>query len=173
MRSAKLIFKLIEALDDDTDCTVGLSVLEIYNEKLNDLLSRGQQGSSMRSSANDSNDEGNKRIKGSALRIRDIAGSTTGGVWVEGLAETAVRSASCFANSLAAAMKKRATGSHSMNASSSRSHMICIVTLRQTKRSLGQRIVSKLHLVDLAGSEMVRRCNKGSTQTRRGSPMRC
>ena len=54
------------------------------------------------------------------------------------------------------ALKKRASGSHAMNLESSRSHLVCIMNLRQSRPHAGQRISSKIHLIDLAGSEMVR-----------------
>ena len=44
-----------------------------------------------------------------------------------------------------------------MNMESSRSHLVCIMNLRQSKPHAGQRISSKVHLIDLAGSEMVRK----------------
>jgi hypothetical protein len=55
-----------------------------------------------------------------------------------------------------AASKRRATGSHLMNAQSSRSHFCCVFNIRKVSIPAGQKTSSKIHLIDLAGSEMVR-----------------
>ena len=44
-----------------------------------------------------------------------------------------------------------------MNIESSRSHLCCIVTIKQKLQKDDVRVTSKLHLIDLAGSEMVRK----------------
>ena len=131
-----------------TSCELHVSVMEIYKERLRDLLvsvgpasltsSWGQGAAS--SSAN--------------LRIRQHA---DGSVWVEGLTETLVGAEVQFSDLLSGALKKRATGSHAMNSESSRSHLVTILSLRLYKRASGQRVSSKIHLIDLAGSEMVRK----------------
>ncbi len=54
------------------------------------------------------------------------------------------------------ANRRRVVGSHLLNAESSRSHLCCIVGIRQVETA-GRTLVSKLHIVDLAGSEMVRK----------------
>ena len=171
--------------DAGNSCEVRLSVMQIYQEKLMDLLLSS-------SSARDSNQ----------LRIREyISGheiqvSSTGGksaahaaalasvresgnsIWVEGLTEVRVNSPREFEVLMGNASKKRSVGSHNMNSESSRSHLITILTVIQTKKqTLGMidskvsgtsaldkqhnrmnvnKLYSKVYLVDLAGSEMVR-----------------
>jgi len=78
---------------------------------------------------------------------------------VEGLTEFPVGNVEQFQAALESASKKRVTGSHAMNKESSRSHLVCILTLRQSRPQAGTRVFSKLHLIDLAGSEMVRKTN--------------
>jgi hypothetical protein len=129
---------------------VGLSVMEIYQERLRDLLDKGvaTNGASSWNAAEGS-------VAGSTnLRIREKIG---GSVWVEGLTETIVSDEEAFANALSTALKKRVTGSHAMNSESSRSHLVNIINIRQSHPATGQRIFSKIHLIDLAGSEMVRK----------------
>jgi hypothetical protein len=132
--------RLAEAIFDNNDDNfeVKVSLLEIYKEKLSDLL---------------------KEDGISSLRIRE---QSDGVVWVEGLIEIIVRNETEFNNILQLAIKKRSTGTHSMNKESSRSHFCCIIYF---KRFLaGQRIVSKFHLIDLAGSERVRKTDASGSR---------
>lgn len=154
-RTAEAIFDKMAELqhkngtEEEVICEMRLSVMEIYQERLKDLLSTqtssaggawGQAGGSMAGTAN--------------LRIREHMG---GSVWVQGLTEVPVTDIGQFQELMGRAFKKRATGSHAMNMESSRSHLVCIMNLRQSKPHAGQRISSKVHLIDLAGSEMVRK----------------
>jgi hypothetical protein len=132
IRSARAIFDLIDELDHDTECTVSLSVLEIYNEKLHDLLSKDTKCNANGNISNTNNLNGTtgtadclsgvdqnscKNVStGTKLRIRDTPKERSGGtsceagVWVEGLTESVVRSVSSFQQCMNFAMKKRATG---------------------------------------------------------------
>lgn len=154
-RTMEEIFRQVAILEskkgteEEVIVEMHLSVMEIYQERLNDLLSSqnsgfggtwGQAGGSLAGSAN--------------LRIREHTG---GSVWVEGLTEVLVTNDEQFTELMGRALKKRATGSHAMNLESSRSHLVCIMNLRQSRPHAGQRIFSKIHLIDLAGSEMVRK----------------
>lgn len=154
-RTVEEIFRHVSELEckkgteDEVIVELHLSVMEIYQERLKDLLSSqnsgfggtwGQAGGSLAGSAN--------------LRIREHTG---GSVWVEGLTEVLVTNEEQFTELMGKALKKRATGSHAMNLESSRSHLVCIMNLRQSRPHAGQRIFSKIHLIDLAGSEMVRK----------------
>lgn len=125
----------MENTKKDCTCTIKLSVLEIYQEKLKDLLTPTTS----------------KQSDISALRIREQA---DGLVWVEGLSEVVVSEADSFNKCISLAMKRRVVGAHSMNAVSSRSHLCCVVSLSAAYGG-EHRMNSKLHLVDLAGSETV------------------
>lgn len=136
-RAANMIYH--EITNNNINFEVKLSVLEIYKEKLSDLLSD-----------NKNNNQNN-------LRIREHSGSSFGtSVWVEGLIETSISNVNEFMDTLNIAYKKRTTASHKMNEQSSRSHLIVVVSLKQVL-SGGKKVLSKLHLIDLAGSEMVRK----------------
>jgi kinesin family protein 5 len=86
------------------------------------------------------------------LKIREDA---SGGVYLEGVVETVITSPLNLLNCLENAGKKRATGGHAMNARSSRSHLVAILTLTTVRG--GVTTVGKLSVCDLAGSEMVRK----------------
>ena len=96
-----------ENVEEEVICEMRLSVMEIYQERLKDLLSTqngtaggawGQAGGSMAGTAN--------------LRIREHIG---GSVWVQGLTEVPVTDIDHFQELMGCAFKKRVTGSHAMN----------------------------------------------------------
>lgn len=138
-RTATALFEAIKTCDNNTHTEVKISVLEIYQERLRDLLFQGQ---STDADAKDS------------LRIRE---STEGLTWIEGLSEFTTDTEQSFNEYLNIAFRKRMIGAHSMNIDSSRSHFCCIISIFQAQISIGQRTSSKFYLVDLAGSEMVRK----------------
>ncbi|GMI34479.1 hypothetical protein TeGR_g1177 [Tetraparma gracilis] len=117
--------------------TVSMSVIEIYLERIVDLLD---------------NSPGFKKPSSDMLKIREDA---SGGVYLEGVVETVITSPLNLLNCLENAGKKRATGGHAMNARSSRSHLVAILTLTTVRG--GVTTVGKLSVCDLAGSEMVRK----------------
>lgn len=135
-RTAGCIFAKRDALSQKTTCEVKLSVLEIYQEKLRDLL----REKTMQSDALNANID--------SLRIRETG---EGNTWVEGLIDTVISNESQFTDHLSLALRRRSVGGHAMNADSSRSHLCCIISLLQFTATLGQRIASKIYLVDLAG----------------------
>jgi len=115
--------------------SMDVSMCEIYNEKLNDLLVSG--GDAARD-----------------LAIRDDAGGA--GVYVDGLSSFSVDSAEGVGALIEAGQRRRAIGRTNMNEHSSRSHSV--VTLKLASQDADDadgfsRVERKLHLVDLAGSE--------------------
>ena len=115
------------------------SMLEIYQEKLNDLL------------ANPIPPTSSKDNSPVALRIRELGDGT---IFVQGLSEVAIKNSDDFHTLLQQGLKRRVTGGHKMNQESSRSHLCCMIFVRQLTAN-GARINSKIHLIDLAGSELV------------------
>ncbi|KAL1500400.1 hypothetical protein AB1Y20_013057 [Prymnesium parvum] len=114
---------------------VEIAMCEIYNEKLNDLLVSGGDGSR-------------------DLAIREEAGGR--GVFVEGLSSYAVGSASEIQAMIDAGQKRRAVGRTNMNEHSSRSHSVITLKVTSCDASDSERVTEvecKLHLIDLAGSE--------------------
>lgn len=116
--------------------TVQCSLLEIYNEALNDLLVVGGQSQD--------------------LQIREDTSLGGCGIHVDGITEAPVDSTTTLLSLMASGQKRRAVGQTNMNEHSSRSHMV--LTLQVTASEVDDtegvaRTVSKLHLIDLAGSE--------------------
>ncbi|KAI8826977.1 P-loop containing nucleoside triphosphate hydrolase protein, partial [Fimicolochytrium jonesii] len=130
-------------LGDGFQYEVLVSFLELYNEELVDLL-------------NPRSKDGN-----SGLSIREDSSGRI--VWY-GVREVPVNSPEGLLEALAKGSLCRSTGSTDMNASSSRSHAIFSVILRQQRKSL----VSKFHFVDLAGSERLKRTNAEGDRKKEG-----
>ncbi|KAJ3306149.1 Kinesin-like protein kif21b [Kappamyces sp. JEL0829] len=131
--------------NESYDASVTVSFMELYNEELVDLLNPRPKSAS--ASVN----------TGPTIR-EDGMGKI---VWVN-LSEEKVNSTSELL---------RTTGSTDMNASSSRSHAIFTVTLRQTMEGGdGEKtnLISKFHFVDLAGSERLKRTNAEGDRKKEG-----
>ena len=133
--SCEEIFKKIEQnKSEDKIFEVQVSMLEIYNEKVQDLLIPPKQ-----------------RLQG-GLRIRE---SKLLGIFVEGLTKYPVTSYEQIEQKMEEGYQNRTIGSTLMNATSSRAHTIVTIEFRQItiidkKRS---EKLSRINLVDLAGSE--------------------
>lgn len=119
-----------------------MSFLQIYNEKVADLL----------------NPDSLRRLSGNddSLNLRDDPG---GGVYVEGLTETVIKSSQDALECLAKGSMMRTTAATNMNRSSSRSHAVFTITTEKSEPDGAGGVVvtvGKLCLVDLAGSERVK-----------------
>ncbi|CAO3623053.1 unnamed protein product [Cunninghamella echinulata] len=125
-----------------------VSFMELYNEELLDLLSSTKKEEQTHPAIHE-----------------DIQGH----IYCTGLKEVCVNNAMELLDYLRKGSLSRATGSTDMNVSSSRSHAIFTITLKQQQTdddndtnngNLGsKRLVSKFHFVDLAGSERLKRTN--------------
>merc|ERR1719419_1847770 len=84
---------------------------------------------------------------------------------VQNLSEHRIQNAKEFVKLCIQANENRSKSETNLNASSSRSHMICQVQLKISKRN-GTQTVSKLNIVDLAGSEKISKTQvKGQSLT--------
>ena len=129
------IFKSIEKNNqEDKKFEVQVSMLEIYNEKVQDLLIPPKQ-----------------RPNG-GLKIRE---SKVLGIFVEGLTKYPVTSYEQIAQKMEEGYQNRTIGSTLMNATSSRAHTIVTIEFRQITILAKKRSekLSRINLVDLAGSE--------------------
>ncbi|XP_050341543.1 kinesin-like protein Klp98A [Bactrocera neohumeralis] len=108
------------------------SYLEIYNERVKDLLG--------------------PHSAGHGLRVRE---HRTLGPYVENLSQHAVSNFEEIQECIARGNIQRTTASTNMNDTSSRSHAIFTITFVQAvfMNDMPSETVSKIHLVDLAGSE--------------------
>jgi kinesin family protein 15 len=124
--------------------TVALSMLQIYNDQLSDLLV-DDKGVDKDRSNSDSAASGD----GKPLRVREHAKDKS--IFVDGLtSRTVATSREALALTLRG-VRRRATDATQMNEFSSRSHCFLSLTVESTLQGFTTR--SRLHLVDLAGSE--------------------
>ena len=130
--------------DENLSCTVEVSYLEIYNERVRDLLNPSTKGN---------------------LKVREHPST---GPYVEDLAKLVVRSFKEIENLMDEGNKARTVAATNMNETSSRSHAVFTLTLTQKRHdietSLNTEKVAKISLVDLAGSE--RATSTGATGAR-------
>ncbi|XP_060526968.1 chromosome-associated kinesin KIF4A-like [Cylas formicarius] len=130
-RAVKHIFDYIKH-NLSIDFTVSVSFIELYNERIFDLLS-------------------DKPRDQCRLEIRE---DVKGNILIAKLTETIVESATQLLDILTKGSNGRATAATSMNLHSSRSHAIFTINIAmQHKFERNQNKNAKLHLVDLAGSE--------------------
>ena len=120
--------------DPDKSFEVQVSMLEIYNEKVQDLLIKPD-----------------KRPP-SGLKIRE---SKILGIFVDGLSKHPVTSYEQISNKMDEGYNNRTIGSTLMNATSSRAHTIVTIEFRQITMVAKKKSekLSMINLVDLAGSE--------------------
>ncbi len=129
-RLVEEVFRGIEEADEGLEFTVKVSYIEIYYERIRDLLNTQSQGSDN-------------------LKVRE----NQHGVYIEGVTETYVSSHEQVVEIINAGAAHRAQAATAMNAESSRSHSVLIVTLGQVDSRSGSKRGARLTLVDLAGSE--------------------
>ncbi|XP_051982170.1 kinesin-like protein KIF16B isoform X1 [Xyrauchen texanus] len=118
---------------DEASFRTEVSYLEIYNERVRDLLRR-------------------KLAKTYNLRVRE---HPKDGPYVEDLSKHLVQNYSDVEELMEAGNINRTTASTGMNDASSRSHAIFTINFTQAKfdAEMPSETISKIHLVDLAGSE--------------------
>ncbi|KAJ4372235.1 hypothetical protein N0V83_004009 [Neocucurbitaria cava] len=140
------MFERIKVMQQDKNlsCTVEVSYLEIYNERVRDLLNPSNKGN---------------------LRVREHPST---GPYVEDLAKLVVQSFPEIENLMDEGNKARTVAATNMNETSSRSHAVFTLTLTQKRHdettSMSGERVAKISLVDLAGSE--RATSTGATGAR-------
>ncbi|KAJ3224587.1 hypothetical protein HK099_008196 [Clydaea vesicula] len=129
-RLVQTIFDTILKAPDTLEFTVKVSFMEIYMEKVKDLL-------------NPVNDN---------LPIHE---EKSKGVYVKGLLEVFVGSVEEVYDAMKRGQENRVVAFTKMNAESSRSHSIFVLHVSQKNLTDGSTRVGKLSLVDLAGSEKI------------------
>ncbi|CAO3592123.1 unnamed protein product [Absidia cylindrospora] len=124
------IFESIMEAPSNVEFTVKVSYMEIYMEKVRDLLDPNHDN----------------------LAIHE---DKTRGVYVKDLLEVYVGSSDEVYEVMRRGSLNRVVASTNMNAESSRSHSIVVITISQKHMETGAVKSGKLYLVDLAGSEKV------------------
>ncbi|KAI5797638.1 P-loop containing nucleoside triphosphate hydrolase protein [Geopyxis carbonaria] len=129
-RIVEQIFESILASPGNIEYTVRVSYMEIYMERIRDLL-------------NPANDN---------LPVHE---EKSRGVYVKGLLEIYVSSVQEVYEVMKRGGSSRAVAATNMNQESSRSHSIFVITINQKNVETGSMKTGSLFLVDLAGSEKV------------------
>ncbi len=126
------IFSFIVNSSKNLEFRIKISLVELYNEKLKDLIEPSK----------------------SELKIRS---SKKRGIFIEDLTEVDIVSPEEVFEILQDGQKNRAVASTNMNERSSRSHVIFIISITQNNMEDMSAKSGKLYLVDLAGSEKMKK----------------
>mmetsp|Transcript_7240 Transcript_7240/g.13732 ORF Transcript_7240/g.13732 Transcript_7240/m.13732 type:complete len:826 (-) Transcript_7240:210-2687(-) len=130
-RALQSVFEVGQSRLPDVEYTIDITLLEIYNEAIKDLLGP--------------HDRELKATKGKH------------GMEVPDLTKVPVNSVDDVLSWMKKGAKKRHTASTGMNDRSSRSHLVLSVYVKGFNTITKQTISGKLHLIDLAGSERISR----------------
>uniref|UniRef100_A0A7N0T4S7 Kinesin motor domain-containing protein n=1 Tax=Kalanchoe fedtschenkoi TaxID=63787 RepID=A0A7N0T4S7_KALFE len=129
-RTVEQLFEIARERSEMVSYDICVSVLEVYNEQLRDLLAASPSSKKL-----------------------EIKQGSEGSHHVPGIVEAKVESLSEVWNVLQAGSSARAVGSNNVNEHSSRSHCMLCITVKARNLLSGECTRSKLWLVDLAGSE--------------------
>lgn len=144
-RAVSEIFSIIETMTDH-DFTVNCSFVELYQEKLYDLLSSNQREQSV-------------------VDIREIEGKVVIPNLTEKIVKNTFETTTCLMNG----SSDRVVAATAMNATSSRSHAIFTVTVQKIPQdNPSAATIAKFHLVDLAGSERSKKTQTVGEQFKEG-----
>ena len=141
------------------------SFLQIYNERIIDLLEGYHaDGAAAPSSSSSSSAGAHALTQQASLKLREDARR---GVYVENITQEHLRGSADALRLLAHGVAQRAVGTTAMNASSSRSHLVFTLSMEAVDESpegVKRVRTSQFHLVDLAGSERQRDTHTSGTQ---------
>jgi len=129
-RMVRTVFSRIENAGEHLEFTVKISMIEIYMEKIKDLLDPKKDN----------------------LQIREEKNK---GIYVADVTETYVSGELDVYEIMKLGNRSRTVAATKMNAESSRSHSIFILTVTQSNMLDLSCKTGKLYLVDLAGSEKI------------------
>ncbi|XP_051787461.1 kinesin-like protein KIFC3 isoform X3 [Erpetoichthys calabaricus] len=132
-RALRLLFAEVKEKDPEWKFVITVSMVEIYNETIRNLLG----------------DNLNEK-----LEIK-LCPDGSGQLYVPGLTEFTVESVEDINKVFDLGYMNRATACTNLNEHSSRSHALLIVTVNGLNVTTGTRTSGKLNLVDLAGSERI------------------
>ncbi|XP_024152001.1 kinesin-like protein KIF18A [Oryzias melastigma] len=145
-RTMTELFKRMDDVKDEKEFAVAFSYLEVYNEQIRDLLANS-----------------------GPLNVREDGSK---GVVVQGLTLHKPKSAEHILEALDSGNRNRTQHPTDMNATSSRSHAVFQIYLRQQDKtaSLNQNVcIAKMSLIDLAGSERASATNAKGARLREGA----
>uniref|UniRef100_A0A3Q2FYK3 Kinesin-like protein n=1 Tax=Cyprinodon variegatus TaxID=28743 RepID=A0A3Q2FYK3_CYPVA len=145
-RTMKELFKRMDDAKEEKEFTVAFSYLEVYNEQIRDLLANV-----------------------GPLAVRE---DSSKGVVVQGLTLHKPKSAEHILEALDSGNRIRTQHPTDMNATSSRSHAVFQIYLRQQDKtaSINPNVcIAKMSLIDLAGSEKASATNAKGARLREGA----
>uniref|UniRef100_A0A8C8TLP2 Kinesin-like protein n=1 Tax=Peromyscus maniculatus bairdii TaxID=230844 RepID=A0A8C8TLP2_PERMB len=145
-RVCEELFQAIKTQKENIELQVMFSMLEIYNEQIRDLLSRTKTPG--------------------GLKVRE---DPQLGFFVEGLKWVPCENYAQIEKLMEQGSKIRMTASTSMNASSSRSHMVITIQFKQIFLDTALTKQSSINMVDLAGSERQKSSGAEGDRLREGS----
>lgn len=140
-RTVEALFAGVSEADENIEFTFKVSYIEIYLEKVRDLLD-------------------SHRVK-TNLQVRE---DKVKGIYIAGVTEEYVTSQEELLGIMSSGAMNRAVAATGMNEGSSRSHSVFTITISQRDVNTASTKSGKLVLVDLAGSEMVRKTNASGQQ---------
>lgn len=129
-RMVRTVFNRIENADENIEFTVKVSMCEIYNEKIKDL----------------------QNPKADNLKIHEEKGK---GIYIQDIVEKYCCDETDVYDVMKMGNSNRAIASTNMNAESSRSHSMFVLTITMKDNTTDSLKTGKLYLVDLAGSEKI------------------
>ena len=172
----KHIFQLIQDSPSSIEYIVRCSFVEIYLERILDLLNPSNRSVCIASSATTSNsydgaveggsmDGTRSGVDGGTEGLPSNNNNEVGGVRLLNASEACCYNASDVLSLLVRGNACRTVSSTKLNTDSSRSHAIFIVKLEQKDNITGITKVSQVQLIDMAGSELARSTNPSSSRS--------
>jgi hypothetical protein len=149
MTCVELFNRIAREGNPSNEFQVTFTMLEIYNEKVRDLLA--------------------DRSKPGGLKVRQ---NNKKGFFVHGLRNVAVETPEQITEWMNHGNSTRTVAATAMNESSSRSHMVISLNIKQVKNkgsSESTTMTSDIHMVDLAGSERAESSGGASDRLQEGS----
>jgi kinesin family protein C2/C3 len=139
-RAFRRLFRVLKEREAHVEAQVSMSMVEIYNEHIFDLLHRAEKS---------------RDVDAPLQTAHEIRQSEEKGVFVKGVDRVEVRSHQDVAALLAQGHAARAMAATGVHDRSSRSHCVLTIFVETRHVLTGTQYSGKLHLVDLAGSECV------------------
>jgi len=157
-RSIQRVFDAAEEIKtcEQTEVTLWLSMLEIYNEQVRDLSPLDLSNESTGGSSSQVPRQVFARLVGEE-RAALSSHTSHGSLVLEGLQEVRVHDPIDVIRAVLRGLESRASSKTDMNDRSSRSHLVVRIRSRMQRGDLGDFREGVLTLVDLAGSERLAR----------------
>ncbi|ETO31642.1 hypothetical protein RFI_05478 [Reticulomyxa filosa] len=148
LRALKNLFKLAQDRKPMFEYEIKVSIFEIYNEEVRDLLSGIEKGKKKKKDEKPAKKE---KLQHKILHLPDGSVEVTNLNWIYVETDQDVVELDDVAKA------NRTAGVTDMNAHSSRSHMLLVVDVKGFNVPANIEYIGKLYLVDLAGSERVKK----------------